>query len=264
MTVTDAGGVGKTSVALAVRQRLLDAFDRRVNFVELADVEDPEDVESVIVSALRLPVISDRTLELTLSNAPGFRQTLLILDNMEQVRSAAPLVGWLLVQAPLLSVLVTSCVAIGSTAEPSTPQQNSRKYVHYVKFVNPWAEPDSIRSSIRETCRCLPDTRSVRCHEPPPPLPRRAPSSQRSDLSDGDRLLEMAPANTRICRPPNSRRPLKERHHPLPKTIRRTRDLQRTYRRPPTTPAPIPARSLTINSLTNSDTCTYRKLFLDI
>ena len=117
VTVTGAGGVGKTSVALAVGQRLLDAFDQRVIFVELADVESPEDVASVIVSALRLPVNSDRTLETTLSNALGFRRTLLILDNMEHVRGAAPLVGRLLEQAPLLSVLVTSRVAIGSSLE---------------------------------------------------------------------------------------------------------------------------------------------------
>ena len=117
VTVTGAGGVGKTSVALAVGQRLLDAFDQRVVFVELADVDDPGDVASVIVSALRLPVNSDRTLESTLSNALGFRRTLLILDNMEHVRGAAPLVGRLLEQAPLLSVLVTSRVAIGSSLE---------------------------------------------------------------------------------------------------------------------------------------------------
>jgi transposase InsO family protein len=45
----------------------------------------------------------------------------------------------------------------------------------------------------------------------------------------------MAPTNHRVRRPTDRRRTVQERHHPMPKTIRRTRNIWRVDARPPNT-----------------------------
>ena len=82
-------------------------------------------------------------------------------------------------------------------------------------------EPIPLRSRVRETLRHLPHPRLIRADQPPPPLPRRAPPSQRSALPDRHRPHALPPAHHRLRHPPQRRRPHQERHHPLPQTLRR-------------------------------------------
>ena len=101
---------------------------------------------------------------------------------------------------------------------------------------------DPLRSRIRETLRHLPHTCLIRANQPTSPLPRRAPTSQRSPLPSRHRTNAIPPTHHRLRRSPHHRRPHKKRHHPLPQTIPRPRGLPTRHGRPPnpTTHRPHP------------------------
>jgi predicted ATPase/class 3 adenylate cyclase len=101
VTVLGPGGTGKTRLALAVADRLLDEFAEGAFLVELAEVTTPDSVPSAIASVLGMA--ADR-LAATLAG----RELLLVLDNFEHVLGAAPLIAELLGGAPKLRILVTS------------------------------------------------------------------------------------------------------------------------------------------------------------
>lgn len=108
LTLTGAGGVGKTRLALTVAERLQAEFDDGVFFVPLASISDPELVAIAIIQALPLRPQAGRAPEEMLREFVQSRRLLLVLDNFEQVLPAAPLVAALLAAAPSLVVLVTS------------------------------------------------------------------------------------------------------------------------------------------------------------
>jgi predicted ATPase/DNA-binding SARP family transcriptional activator len=101
VTLTGAGGIGKTRLALQTGQELADAFADGAWFVDLSHVTDPGLVGDEIAGVLGL---STQPLEAFLRD----RQVLLLLDNFEVVDDAAPLVSELLRAAPGLVVLATS------------------------------------------------------------------------------------------------------------------------------------------------------------
>jgi predicted ATPase/DNA-binding SARP family transcriptional activator/Tfp pilus assembly protein PilF len=96
VTLTGPGGIGKTRLAIEVAR----AADEHATFVPLASVADASLVEGAIQRALNT--------EDDVSEHLRGRNTLLLLDNFEQVLDAAPLVSLLLQAAPGLRVLVTS------------------------------------------------------------------------------------------------------------------------------------------------------------
>ncbi len=112
VTLTGPGGVGKTRLALQVAAALSERFEHGAYFVDLAPISDPTLVASTIVQTLRIPNQGARPPLDVLKDHLREKQVLLILDNLEQVISAAPLVGELLVAAPGLKVLATSRVAL--------------------------------------------------------------------------------------------------------------------------------------------------------
>ena len=103
VTLTGAGGIGKTRLALRTAHELAEAFADGVYFVDLSHLTDPELVRDTIASALGLGTQRDE-LQAFLRE----RQILLLLDNFEVVDDAAPLVSELLREAPGLAALVTS------------------------------------------------------------------------------------------------------------------------------------------------------------
>ncbi len=108
VTLTGPGGIGKTRLALEVAGKLLSAFEDGVFLVELAHVADPAAVAPTIAYALGLKEAQDRSIVESLHAYLKDRQMLLVLDNFEQVVSAAPLLADLLKAAPRLEMLVTS------------------------------------------------------------------------------------------------------------------------------------------------------------
>jgi predicted ATPase/DNA-binding SARP family transcriptional activator len=103
VTLTGAGGIGKTRLALRTAHELADAFADGVYFVDLSHLTDPDLVPDAIASALGLGTQRDETQAFLRR-----RRLLLLLDNFEVVDAAAPLVSELLRAAPGLAVLATS------------------------------------------------------------------------------------------------------------------------------------------------------------
>jgi predicted ATPase/serine/threonine protein kinase len=122
LTLTGPGGTGKTRLAIQVAADLAPAFEGGVAFVNLAPIAEPKLVISAIASALGLRETGERPLLASVAdhlNSMG--RTLLLIDNFEQVVSAAGLVRDLLDACPALSVLVTSRVVLRIYGEHEFP-----------------------------------------------------------------------------------------------------------------------------------------------
>ena len=90
LTLTGPGGTGKTRLALQVAAELVDRFRNGVFLVSLAAINDPRLVPSEITQALGVREGPGRPLESVLVDYLSDKQTLLVLDNFEQVLEAAP------------------------------------------------------------------------------------------------------------------------------------------------------------------------------
>jgi predicted ATPase len=108
LTLTGPGGVGKTSLCLAAAAGLSDEFRDGIHWVPLAAIQDPNLVISAIAAELDVRENSERSLLDSVKDYLQERNLLVILDNFEQVVSAAPLVTELLATAPHIKVVVTS------------------------------------------------------------------------------------------------------------------------------------------------------------
>ena len=108
LTLTGAGGTGKTRLALQVAADLLDDFEHGVFFVSLAAIRDPALVIAAIAQTLGVQENGNPSLVEVLKHYLHDRQVLLLLDNFEQVVTAGPKVTKLLASAPRLKVMVTS------------------------------------------------------------------------------------------------------------------------------------------------------------
>jgi predicted ATPase/class 3 adenylate cyclase len=107
VTITGPGGTGKTAIAVEVASRLARTTSDGVWFVDLAPLREPEAVPAAIASSIGVDEQPPASLIDTLAGHLQPRESLLVLDNFEQVSPAAPIVGRLLA-APRLRVLVTS------------------------------------------------------------------------------------------------------------------------------------------------------------
>ena len=107
VTLTGLGGTGKTRLSLAVAGQLAPNFGQSY-FVDLAPVSEPGIVGSAIAQVLGVGESSGESPAQAIARRLGDVETLLLLDNFEQVLQAAELVHELLAAAPGLTVLVTS------------------------------------------------------------------------------------------------------------------------------------------------------------
>jgi len=107
VTITGAGGMGKTRLAEAVGQRLSKVLQAWI--VELASVSDPKFVANTVAQVLGVTIVdNDRPLESIVQSLQG-QNVLLILDNCEHlIPTVGPLCVNLLRELPLLRILVTS------------------------------------------------------------------------------------------------------------------------------------------------------------
>ena len=114
LTLTGAGGAGKSRLALRVAADQGARFSDGVWFVDLAPVTEPEAIAAQVVSAMGLP----ESEAASVVNAIGQRHMLLLIDNCEHVvADACALVDELLRGCPNMSVLATSREPLGVHGE---------------------------------------------------------------------------------------------------------------------------------------------------
>jgi predicted ATPase len=121
VTLTGAGGTGKTRLALRVAADLLPAFADGACFVALAAVADPDGLLPAVAQALGVPGAPRRSLRARLLEALHGRELLLLLDNVEHLLAGAPAVAELLVACPGLTVLATGRAALRLSGEREFP-----------------------------------------------------------------------------------------------------------------------------------------------
>ncbi len=118
VTLTGAGGVGKTRLALQVAARAAAEFPAGVWQVDLAPVTDGGLVPLAVARALRLPDEAGRQPEATVAAFISAGRAMMVLDNCEHVLEAcAVLTEHLLRSCQALVVLATSREPLGVAAE---------------------------------------------------------------------------------------------------------------------------------------------------
>jgi predicted ATPase/class 3 adenylate cyclase len=100
LTLTGAGGSGKTRLALQGAAEAADDYPQGVWWVPLAPVREPDEVLTTAARAVGAAG--------SLEGAVGDRRLLLLLDNFEHVIEAAPNLTSLLAACPNLNLMVTS------------------------------------------------------------------------------------------------------------------------------------------------------------
>ena len=120
VTLTGAGGAGKTRLAVQVAATIATEFADGAWYVDLAPITDPDVVPVTVARALGLP---DQPGQPTMDVLLRFirdRQMLLLLDNCEHLLDAsAELITGLLGACPALTLLTTSREPIGVAGEVS-------------------------------------------------------------------------------------------------------------------------------------------------
>ncbi len=170
VTLTGTGGTGKTRLALAAAEDLGGAM-----FVDLAPVTDPELVLATVASSLEVEEDPSRAQLEVVGEALAGRPILIVLDNLEHLSPAFPLVAELLAVAPTLRILATSRVPLpcrGGARVPGpslpTPSQGSssvgeidtvaavRLYVERARAAVPeFVLTDENAPAVARICRAL-------------------------------------------------------------------------------------------------------------
>ena len=109
VTLTGAGGIGKTRLGLEVARQLLPQFVDGVWIAELASLSNPQLVSVTVAAAFGLKLVSAVVSPERIAAALGSKQIMLVLDNCEHViDAAAGMVEVLLRANPAARVIATS------------------------------------------------------------------------------------------------------------------------------------------------------------
>jgi predicted ATPase/Tfp pilus assembly protein PilF len=120
ITLIGPGGTGKTRLSLQVAQEALDHFPQGVFFVPLADHTDSNQLLSRVAQQLGVRE-GGRPLPENVRDYLRDKKLLLVLDNFEQLLSAAPVVGEWLAAAPQLKIITSSRIALQLRGEHEFP-----------------------------------------------------------------------------------------------------------------------------------------------
>jgi predicted ATPase/class 3 adenylate cyclase len=121
VTITGPGGVGKTRIVVELGRLLAPEFLDGVAFIALADVTEPADFLPALADALDVKEAEGRTLGDGVASLIGEKKALLLLDNLEQVVSAASEVAGLAESCSGLRIVTTSRTSLKIAAEREYP-----------------------------------------------------------------------------------------------------------------------------------------------
>jgi predicted ATPase/DNA-binding XRE family transcriptional regulator len=182
ITITGAGGMGKTRLALAVAERqvqIRDRFQDGVFFISLAPVSSAEQIVPTMASVLAFPLQGQdrRSPRQQLIDYLRSKRMLLLLDNFEHLLDGGDLVMAILQAAPGVQILVTSreplrlrgeqllplqglALPNAPTDEAPTASQNgypaATLFVETARRIQPHFRPDHNESSqIARICRVV-------------------------------------------------------------------------------------------------------------
>jgi predicted ATPase len=144
VTIAGIGGSGKTRLAIAAADDLLDAFPGGVFLVRLAGVSDPASLLPMIAEAAGVTGQSQLPLPRVLAARLGAEPTLLVLDNFEQLVAGAAILEDLFEEAAELHALVTSQLPLRIAAER-------------IVALGPLAGDDAIGLFIERARNAIPD-----------------------------------------------------------------------------------------------------------
>jgi predicted ATPase/class 3 adenylate cyclase len=117
VTISGAGGVGKTRLALQAGADLIDHYEQGIWFADLAPISDAALVPSVIAQALEVKQSSD-SVESSVLESLKRKELLLIIDNCEHLLDAAAhLADSILKVCPKVRILTTSRQPLGIAGE---------------------------------------------------------------------------------------------------------------------------------------------------
>lgn len=121
VTLTGAGGIGKTQLALQVAATLAASFGDGTFFVALAALQEPALVLGAIAQALKVRESTGVPLSQCVQDFLKHKRLLLVLDNFEHVAAAADDIAALLAACPKLTILITSRSRLGLWGEHVFP-----------------------------------------------------------------------------------------------------------------------------------------------
>ncbi len=174
VSIVGVGGVGKTTVAVAVGHHLVDAFTGAVLFVDLGMLSDPALVATTVASMLGLAVQSDDATPSLIAYLRDKRM-LLILDTCEHlIEAVAALAAKIFMAAPQVHILATS-------------RETLRVEGEHVYRLDPLACPPDDAGLTAAATRAFPATQLF--------VERALASGARLDLSDAEAAIVVA-----ICR----------------------------------------------------------------
>ncbi len=129
INITGTGGVGKTTVAHELRKEVCYKYDDGVRFVSMATLNESDTIMVALANQLGITEANNRQLSEGVSNVIGSQDILIILDNLEHIRSAPHEVLDLITSCPNVNILCTSRAPLNISPE-------------YVYLLHPFVVPD--------------------------------------------------------------------------------------------------------------------------
>src|SRR5918911_2495518 len=161
VTLTGIGGIGKTRLAIELARRLAPEFRDGARMADLASIHDPALVPRALLQALDLPDAAQDPEE-ALVQALGGAQLLLLVDNLEQVLDAAPMIARLVEAAPGVTFVATSRAPLHVAAErefavpPLADDEAAELFVERAQAANSsFVVSEQNASAVAELCRRL-------------------------------------------------------------------------------------------------------------